>query len=32
VREGNTVRFPVDGGGAVLVVEEKDGWRLGALE
>lgn len=32
VREGNTVRFPVDGGGAVLLVEEKDGWRLGALE
>jgi hypothetical protein len=32
VREGNSVRFPLPGGGAVVVLQESDGWRLGALE
>ena len=32
VREGDTVRFPLPGGGAVLVVRERDGWKLEALE
>ena len=32
VGEGDTVRFPLPGGGAVVVVRERDGWRLESLE
>jgi hypothetical protein len=32
LRAGETVRFPSAGGGAVVVVHERDGWRLEALE
>jgi hypothetical protein len=32
VKDGHTVRFPVAGGGAVVVQKENDGWRLDALE
>ncbi len=32
VQEGNRVRFPLGGGGAVVVVRETEGWRLLALE
>jgi hypothetical protein len=32
VKAGDTVRFPVPGGGAVVVVREGDGWKLQALE
>jgi hypothetical protein len=32
VREGDTVSFPLAGGGAVVVVRERDGWKLEALE
>jgi hypothetical protein len=32
VTEGDTVRFPLPGGGAVVVVRERDGWKLEALE
>ena len=32
VKEGDVVRFPLAGGGAVLVLHESDGWKLAALE
>ncbi len=32
VREANSVRFPLPGGGAVVVVQEGDGWKLASLE
>jgi hypothetical protein len=32
VREGKTVRFPLAGGGAVVVLQENDSWKLEALE
>jgi hypothetical protein len=32
VKEGGTVRFPLAGGGAVVVVREGAGWKLDALE
>jgi hypothetical protein len=32
VKEGDTVRFPLPEGGAVVVLREKEGWRLAALE
>jgi hypothetical protein len=32
VREADTVRFPLPGGGAVVVVRERDGWKLESLE
>jgi hypothetical protein len=31
-RDGDTLRFPVAGGGAVTVLHQSDGWRLEALE
>ncbi len=31
-QEANRVRFPLPGGGAVVVLREADGWRLEALE
>jgi hypothetical protein len=31
-RDGKTVRFPLAGGGAVVVLQENDGWKLEALE
>jgi hypothetical protein len=32
VRDADTVRFPLPGGGSVVVVRERDGWKLEALE
>jgi len=32
VREADTVRFPLPGGGAVVVVREREGWKLESLE
>ena len=32
VKEADTVRFPLPGGGAVVVVRERDGWKLESLE
>ncbi len=32
VKDGSQVRFPLGGGGAVVVVREAEGWRLLALE
>jgi hypothetical protein len=32
VKDGQTIRFPVAGGGAVVVLHESDGWKLEALE
>jgi len=32
VREGPTVRYPLGGGGAVVLFQEPGGWRLEALE
>jgi hypothetical protein len=32
VKTGDSVRFPTSSGGAVIVVRERDGWRLEALE
>ena len=31
-KDGQRVRFPVAGGGAVVVLQEQDGWKLEALE
>ncbi|MGO9831895.1 MAG: hypothetical protein ACLPJH_17310 [Myxococcaceae bacterium] len=32
VRDGTRVSFPVPGGGAVVVVQEQEGWKLEALQ
>jgi hypothetical protein len=32
VRTGDSLRFPIASGGAVVVIHERDGWRLEALE
>jgi hypothetical protein len=32
MKDGDTLRFPLGGGGAVVVLHQSDGWRLEALE